>query len=99
MDDFMQRQNQWIALNKIKIGSVVTITRKAVSYEDGWKLMWTDAMDQTVGHTGVVKTICSDNFGILLTVDALQPEYQEAYYPCFVLAPGNKPLLRLPLHE
>lgn len=74
---YIDRQNEWIKKNDIKIGDQVKVTRIASGFESGWGNMWVDCMDKQVGKILRVKRIAEIHSGIQLD--------DNFYYPFFVL--------------
>ena len=74
---YIDRQNEWIKKNDIKIGDQVKVTRIASGFESGWGNMWFDCMDKQVGKILRVKRIAEIHSGIQLD--------DNFYYPFFVL--------------
>ena len=79
---YIERQNEWIRKNDIKIGDLVKVTRIASAFESGWGEAWFDIMNKQVGKILRVKRIDEINSGIRLD--------DNFYYPFFVLEKVKK---------
>lgn len=58
---YVERQDDWVKKNNIKIGDKVRLIRKAESVEDGWPNVWPDKVDGWVGKILKVKGISGGN--------------------------------------
>lgn len=58
---YIERQDEWIKKNDLKIGDKVRLIRKAESVEDGWPNVWPDKVDGWVGKILKVKEISRGN--------------------------------------
>ena len=56
MEDYNDREMNWIKEHGVKIGSIVRVVRSAVDYEDGWNNSWEPEMDEFVGCEWVVSS-------------------------------------------
>lgn len=54
MEDYNDREMNWIKEHGVEIGSIVRVVRSAVDYEDGWNNSWEPEMDEFVGGEWVV---------------------------------------------
>jgi len=88
IDDQSQQYIVKQSKSSIVPGDFVKVQRSARSYENGWGMPWTEAMNKTVGKTGQAIRYGSDNDGIVL----LFPDIQDVdgtpfggYYPYFAL--------------
>lgn len=58
---YIERQDEWIKKNDLKIGDKVRLIRKAESVEDGWPNVWPCAADGWIGNILRVMDIDSQN--------------------------------------
>lgn len=81
---YRDRQNRWLRENDIHVDSLIRVTAKASSGQDGWKDSWIRDMDQFIGKSGKISRVRGSNGLILKFKDFDNVSYA---FPYFVLKP------------
>jgi len=54
--EYIEKQNEWIKLNDVKIGDLVEIL-PFDGDSKGWRASWVDTMNECIGQKGVIRIV------------------------------------------
>jgi hypothetical protein len=77
---YVERQEDWIKENDIKVGDKVRVVRVKTNYNDKWETSWTPELNKYVGRTGTITDINFLGMGGLALMFEDENEFIFPYY-------------------